>query len=525
MGFLKKHGLQISLLFILFSAGLLCFYAISNYNGNATGLQNRSELRNAVPGERSRPPETANRIQEGQFSGPDSSQRMASPPGGRGRGMASVVVTKYAPPLLVYAILFLVLFVGAYHLWKHKKLKIHPGQGRILILTLLCVGFLVRISAATLMEGHPSDMALFKGWATAAANNLWQVYSSSRSIDYPPLYIYVLSLIGKIASFPAMNPYFTLLLKLPSIVADMATSFLIYKLARKYLSLEISILAAAFYIFNPAVFINSTLWGQVDSFFTFIVASAVLLLAEKKTGPSSALFAAAIMMKPQGIIFLPVLFFELIRQKSFPSFLKAAVFSLGTVALIVLPFSLHEGALWIVKLFSNTVAEYPYASVNAFNLFGLLGANYTNDADTLFLFSYHMWGMIFIVLVTAFSWFTYMKGNSRVFAAAAALLQIAGVFILSARMHERYLFPAIALSILAFIYLKDKRLLLLSAGFSCTSYLNTHFVLFGTGGSLNSPSFGVILLFTSLLNVFLLVCLAKVVFDIAVKNRTSPLRC
>jgi len=133
-------------------------------------------------------------------------------------------------------------------------------------------------------------------------------YSSSRSSDYPPLYMYILFLTGKIAGVPAMNPYFTLLLKLPSIVADITTSYLIYRLAGKYLSLEISVLLSAFYIFNPAVFINSTFWGQVDSFFTFIVVSAVFMLSEKKTGLSSALFAAAVMMKPQGIIFLPVLF-------------------------------------------------------------------------------------------------------------------------------------------------------------------------------------------------------------------------
>lgn len=301
-------------------------------------------------------------------------------------------------------------------------------------------------------------------------------------------------------------------------MADIATSYLIYRLARKYLSPEIAILASAFYIFNPAVIINSTLWGQADSFFTLIVALSVFMLAENRIGPASALFTAAVLMKPQGIIFLPVLAFELLRQHKLKSFLTAAGSALGTAAAIVLPFSLGSGVMWIFRLFAGTVAEYPYASVNAFNLFGLLGANYTQDSSTLFLLSYHAWGLLFIVVITALAWSVYLKGNSRVFAAVAALLQIAGVFIFATRMHERYLFPAVALSILAFIYLRDRRLLLLSAGFSVTSYVNTHVVLFGTMRGIDAVPFNPALVGVSVLNLLLFACLVKVLFDVAMKR-------
>ena len=275
-----------------------------------------------------------------------------------------------------------------------------------------------------------------------------------------------------------ISPYFILLLKLPSIIADIATSYFIYRLARKYLSTEISILASVFYIFNPAIFIDSTFWGQVDSFFTFLVVLSVFLLSEKKIGFSAALFTAAVLMKPQGIIFLPVLLFELIRERNLKSFLKVAASALITALVIILPFSFNQDPLWIFKLFSNTISEYPYASVNAFNFFSLLGANYTSNSATLLVFSYHTWGMIFIVIITAFSWFIYIKGNNRIFASVSALLQIVGVFTFSAGMHERYLFPAVALSILAFIYTRDKRLLILSMGLSATSYANIYSVLF-----------------------------------------------
>ena len=430
----------------------------------------------------------------------------------------------YTSQMIAYAVAFLMFFLAAYYLVTKKKVKIQPGNAKVLILTILGVGLFLRIPLAILINGHPFDLNTFKNWATTVANNFSQFYQRRNASDYPPLYIYVLFLIGKIGSLSALSHYFTLLLKLPSIVADIATSFLIYKIAKKYLPLENSILLAAFYTFNPAVLINSTIWGQVDSFFTLIIAGAIVFLSEKRIELASVLFTAAVLMKPQGIIFLPILFFELIRRQTLKSWMKVFISALVTAIVIVLPFSLNTNGLWVFKLYASTLGEYPYASVNAFNFFSLLGANFTKDAGTLFILSYHSWGLIAIVMITAFSWYLFIKGNNSVYASAAALLLIDGVFTFSTRMHERYMFPAVALSILTFIYLRDKRLILLAPGFSTTIYINTHFVLYQTQSGINSISYGPILILTSLLNVLLFVYLIKVLYEIVRERREcSPL--
>ena len=514
MPMIKAHIFKITLLCIILAAILLAVSAISNYTGDTTSSQYKIGQPNPPTLQTNQLPKNMNHPPGGQFPVPNSAPIV--PPNGGMLTRISNDGTKYAPQIIAYSIIFLIII--GYSLYTRRKIKIDPVNEKLLILTLLVVGLLLRISFATLVTGHPFDIDIFKRWAVAAANNLSQFYAGHNTSDYPPLYIYVLYIIGKIANIPAMNPYFTLLLKMPSIMADIATSLLIYKQARKYVSLEASTLLSAFYIFNPAVFMNSTYWGQVDSFFTLIVISSVILLTEQKIGPASVLFAAAVLMKPQGIIFIPVFFFELIRLKKFNHFLKAVVCAVSAIAVIILPFSLDMNVSWIFKLFSNTAAEYPFAAVNAFNLFSLLGANYKNDSATLLIFSYYTWGIIFIAAVTTFSWFLLIKGNSRMFVPAIALLQIAGVFTLSTRMHERYLFPAIALSIISFIYLRDKRLLLLAAGFSTTTYINTHFVLYETSVGINAISFGPTLILTSLLNILLLFSLAGVLFDVSAKK-------
>lgn len=503
---------------VLAAAVFLCIYSVGNYKGNTAANENRVGFNNSFSGRKNVPQDRA--VQRSRGQGQEAYSGQPGPGFNRGtlRGNTDTGI-RYNKSIIVYSIAFLAVFIAAYFLLAYKNVKISAANEKFIMFTLLCLGLILRIFIAAIIEGHPFDINTFKNWATAAANNLSQVYSSSRSSDYPPLYMYVLFVIGKIAGINGMNPYYTILLKLPSIAADILTSLLIYRLAKKYLSSEISMILSVFYIFNPAVFVNSAIWGQVDSFFTLIVVYSLVMLSEKKVMLSSVLFTAAVLMKPQGIIFLPALFFELVRMKDFKSFLKSAAAAIITAVIVILPFSLNKGFLWIFKLFSNTVGEYPYASVNAFNFFSFIGKNYTKDTDVLLIFSYHSWGMIFIVLVTLFTWFFYIKADNRNYAAAAALIQIAGVFTFSASMHERYLFPAVALSILTFIYLRDKRLLLLPLGFSCTVFINTYYVLYETVRGINSVSYTPVLIFTSLLNIILFIYLIKVLIDIVIKKR------
>jgi Gpi18-like mannosyltransferase len=547
---LKKHILKVSLIFILIISTVLCVYSIANYKNNNTINQNNQFLggnqwnnggtqmpNSQNPPQNMKPSNDINQSNTNRNSQlaknwngsasnnniQQSKNRNTTHTGfnmqmhnnGNMRSGRLNSDSKYSSMLIAYSVIFLIVCTLAYYFFVCKKAKINSDNIKLIIFTLLALGLFFRIFLATIMEGFSGDINLFKNWAMTVANNFSQVYSNPRGSDYPPLYMYVLFLIGKVGSIAAVNPYIILLLKLPSILADITTAYFIYRIARKYLSLEISILLSAFYIFNPAIFIDSAIWGQVDSFFTLMIAIAVFFMSEKKICMSAAMFTAAVLMKPQGIIFLPVLFFELARQKNIKQVIKVAVSAITTAIIIILPFSFNKSPLWIFKLFSSTISEYPYASVNGFNFFTLIGANYKNDTTTLFVLSYHTWGMIFIVMITLFSWFIYAKGRDVKFAFAAALVQIAGVFTFSVGMHERYLFPAVALALFAFVYLKDKRLIILSLGFSVTSYINIYVILFGMRVTTFSP----ILVVTSLLNVVLFIYMVKTLWDIVVKRR------
>ncbi|ASA26539.1 hypothetical protein B9T62_30155 [Paenibacillus donghaensis] len=432
-------------------------------------------------------------------------------PGGGG-GFGFAVSGQYGTLLGWYAALFAGLFAAAFYCMRRGKLRLQESRPGVILGLLLAAGLCLKIAAAPWIDGYVTDINFFKTWATQAAESLGSFYLNSSS-DYPPLYIYVLYLTGRIVELPLAAPYLLPLIKLPSILADAATAYLLYTAARRYFTVETGLLIAAFYMFNPAVLINSTFWGQVDSFFTLIVAAAIWLLVNRKFGWATVLLTLSVLMKPQGMIYVPVLFFALLFTGSLKSWLRAAAGGILTLLIVVLPFSSGQGPLWLYQLYTGTVNEYPYASVNAYNLFALIGANYTESSSTLALFSYHTWGMIFIVLVTLYTGWMYLRSRDARFVILGALMQIAGVFTFSSSIHERYLFPAAALSLLAYACWRDRRLLWLGFGFSATVFLNTYAVYYGylSRGS----TYGFTMFTASLLNLAMCLLLGKLMWELS----------
>ncbi|AKG37902.1 hypothetical protein VK70_21040 [Paenibacillus durus ATCC 35681] len=463
-------------------------------------------------GQQSEAPGDPQNAADGGGSGSGFTRPAGMNPGGFGSD------SKYGTVLAVYAALFAGLLGAAFYYAKAGRLRINESRRGLLAFLLLAAGLCLKLAAAPWISGYRGDIRFFTTWAQEAAHGLGSFYENSSS-DYPPLYIYILYATGKIVTLTHIEPFFLTLIKLPSIIADAVTAWLLYKAASRRLPFETALLIAGFYMFNPAVLINATFWGQVDSLFTMIVVAAVLAVTRRKLGWGAFFLTLSILMKPQGIIYTPVLLFALLRTGKLGPWFKAAAIAAVTTVLVALPFSAGKNPLWLYQLYSGTVNEYPYASVNAFNLFGLLGANYENSSSIFLLFSYHVWSLIFIASATILSGWYYLRSRSAAFALLSALLLISGVFTFSSSMHERYLFPAAALALLAYIYFKDKRLLWMAFGFSATIFLNTYAVYYGYTS--RDGHVGFLLFFSALLNITMCILLVKVMLDLS-RRQTTP---
>ncbi len=348
----------------------------------------------------------------------------------------------------------------------------------------------IRVITAAVFEGYSSDIACFKGWAIAAyERGPANFYTSDMFADYPPGYIYVLWVLGLIRelfSIDAMGALFTLIVKLPSIAAEVIAAVLIFKTARKQVGKTFALLCSAFVLFNPAFFFNSSVWGQVDAFFTLFAVLVIYYLKKDNPWLGAAFFALALLIKPQAVMLLPVVglyyVFALFKAGGVKrgvlgliggGAIGAAVFVLG-----VLPFTGDQPVSWILHKYVGTVDSYQFASINAYNLFALTGGNW-KPFDTPFWFlTYQTWGIIFIVIVCGLVVFLQWRSREqeRLFDVAGFL--IVSVFMLAHAMHDRYILPACLLLLFAFVYSRDSGTLFFAAAFSVTALLNQMVVLY-----------------------------------------------
>lgn len=303
------------------------------------------------------------------------------------------------------------------------------------------------------------DHGTFVSWSLNLAENGFKNFYSGWS-DYLPGYLYILWLLGKInlsGFFPQVVLY-----KFPAIFADILTGYLIYKILEKRKLPKLGIIGTILYVFNPAVFANSSLWGQVDSL-TALSAMASVYFLDKKIWLSAIILAAGTLVKPQTAFILPVIVFLIVQQKrKFTDLLSYCFIGLVVFVLAFVPFSSGNIIDFILGRLNVSANQYPYTSINAFNFWGLFG--FWQPDNSFFQFGSY----ILVMFLTLFLCFRYAKNKNSSYSLVAFVF--AASFMFFTRMHERHLLPAFAP--LAIIAAENPFFLIPYLGFSFIYLLN-----------------------------------------------------
>lgn len=359
-----------------------------------------------------------------------------------------------------------ILIMGACYAASGKQ---HPAPSAGCFAALFGAAFFVRLAAAALSGGFGNDTACFTAWAERICETgPGGFYSPDVFSDYPPGYLYVLWLLGGIRRFFHIGYYSAahlILLKLPSILCDMACGMLLVRETVRKRSVSHAFFLCAAYLFNPAVFLNSSVWGQVDSLTALAAVIMCISLMRGKMYPAYIAFGAGLLVKPQMLLLGPVLLagtIDYIRPGKAASGQHTAPFvprllhclfqclfvAVGCI-ILCLPFGLSNVASQLL----DTLGSYPYAAVNACNLWGLFGLNWVSQENTFLGVPYRGFGAASIAVAVALTLFLGLKnrGEKTKYPFLAAFM-VANVFLFSVRMHERYLYPALALLLLAYIH-------------------------------------------------------------------------
>jgi dolichyl-phosphate-mannose-protein mannosyltransferase len=425
------------------------------------------------------------------------------------------------------------LYIALYHVLT-RRISYSPVQGQDehsmkALYLYLSIGILLRLVIAGLITGYEADIQTFTAWAhTASTQGLSAFYSQGIFADYPPGYIYVLYILGTIRrlfNIPFESASMVMLLKLPAIMADIVSSCLLFRLARRRFGETASAGIALLYLFNPAVLANSSAWGQVDSVFMLGVLILIQFLVQERLSAAFVAYAIILAVKPQALLLGPLLFMYLVRRRSFQGLAAAFLKGIGTFALIFLPFIMQKGLHWIVQLYAGTLSSYPYASLNAYNIWALTGNNFAPLDQTFLFVSFQAWAILFTCAVIGYAAFLYGKGANRSFKLPLlGTLILTGVFLFMTKMHERYLYYALLPCLLSFIYSRDRRLLYIFIGLSLTQLMNVAQVLLESYRRVYFiPSWDPLLIIISLANIGLFAYLCYVSWTMLLRDDTRLL--
>jgi Gpi18-like mannosyltransferase len=339
------------------------------------------------------------------------------------------------------------------------------------LLTILGGGLRVwMISDASL--GHAGDLRLFTQWSQGLAEDgLQGFYASGRFCDYPPLSVLMLKAVGHAALWASDGPpsaeLLRTLVKVPACLADALIALLLFFEARRLIGPRAGIAAATLYWLNPVALYDAAFWGQVDAVYTAIVLLALLGVTRRGWESVGAASVAALLAKFQSIAFLPLILFETYRIGGWHAIGRFVLAGTATTAVILLPFA-WTGTLDTVlqRAYVDVVGQYYDMAKGAYNLWHVVGDPQMADiavpapllaiaaqgeiavpADGHWLLAWN-WRRISLALyalVVAVILSVYSLRPAPVTRYAAAGLLAFAFYLFPTEMHERYLFPAVAL--------------------------------------------------------------------------------
>lgn len=265
----------------------------------------------------------------------------------------------------------------------------------------LAAGLILRLFLAPFLS-HPFDMRVFMAVGAAVSKGITpygqyvlqdlfaatphpNLYGTVPGIGYPPLWGLICGDMYSLSSILAPNNLYAYVfaLKIPIILAELATAILIYNILKNQMSENIAQKAFILFAFCPFLIVVGTVWGMFDIVAVFFAVISAYILY-KNWALSSVFLAVSSLLKVFPLILAPL--YSILLYRSTRSLKAALGFTLFTVAitgsLTLLPMVAYGwptsnmyNALSYQMVASNPgydlQASFPYGAASLFNVFTL----------------------------------------------------------------------------------------------------------------------------------------------------------
>lgn len=343
---------------------------------------------------------------------------------------------------------------------RYSHTKIHTLHAYLAAVILVNYGLLF-------LNGYSGDLGYWKDWVGQLSGNGYVNFNG----NYPPFYTHWLYLVGKFYSLTGSpvetNDFLKFLIQIPVTLCHcLLTTVIFYLLIKSKTRRHIFHATLLMTAFNPAILVNGPIWGQVDIIpVTFVVCAILLSFTQRYHYLSFPVFTLALLTKFQMVAFVPVFGFIFFRNSK--PHLLGILLSILLCAIVFMP-SILAGHLWqsFRLAYIDTLGQYPMTTYNAANLWILLTWNTAPDSMMLFgitadskfawLFTAKHFGMLLFSLTALWLFAQGIYRNKYTCTTIqeqasqtlfSAMICAIAFFTLLPAMHERYLFPAVAIAL------------------------------------------------------------------------------
>ncbi len=306
-------------------------------------------------------------------------------------------------------------------------------EALVVLLTIAAVALRIAVLGG---RGFPSDVDEIVRWAhRIASEGLGQMYARGpQGVNYPAL-LYVL---WPLAAW-AHDDVLRIAVKALSIPFDIAIGGLLYVVAGAQGRWR-GVLAAALYWLAPATVIAGPFWGQIDAVGTLPFVAALVAAGKGRWLTAGTLAAIAALLKPQfglaAVVVIVAAAVGSIRSADARPLLRTAGGGLAALAAISMPLGLTVDRS--VRLVLDASGPWPYTSLYAFNPWGLTVGFLKPDEG------YFAIGAALFAIGLALSLIPLWWRRDVAALLAVGTYAVFAFYFLPTRIHERYLFPALA---------------------------------------------------------------------------------
>ncbi len=341
-------------------------------------------------------------------------------------------------------VLFAIILYAALALWLlYRDGLIRKPWTAVLCAVLVAATLAARASVFDMQTGDYRDW-LARWMSYYRENGGFKAFG-----ELPPYCNYHVPYLYFLALFSYLKVPELYLIKLLSVLFDILLAWAVLKLCGR-ISKNRWLRLCSFFatLFWPTVFLNSAVWGQCDSIYVALALIGIWLALEDRPILSLCMLAFSFAFKLQAVFILPMIAVLWIYGKY--SWKHLFVFPAAYV-LILVPAMLLGRPVWETILFylnqTGSIGDgLNYNSPSIFAIFWNIPADRAESISRIAICA----AALYLVNLLALAWIKRKKLNDRA-VICLALLTAIGVPFLLPHMHDRYFYPADALSlVLAF---------------------------------------------------------------------------